>query len=187
MTVPSLKTKSQSTKAENSVLVLENENFDAIFNTYWTRVYGVVYRIVGDHDDSEDIALETFLRLHHRPPLLKTNLSGWLFRVATNLAFNALRSSKRRKSYEEKVGFITPENKAPKNPIEKIERKDEIRRVRLALSKMKIRSARILILRYSGFSYEEISTIVGIKASSVGTLLRRAESEFEKHFKPVNP
>jgi DNA-directed RNA polymerase specialized sigma24 family protein len=34
-------------------------------------------------------------------------------------------------------------------------------------------------MRYSGFSYKEIATVVDVAAASVGTLLARAERRFE--------
>ena len=182
MTVSIKKIESQSAPNESSALTFEASGFDVVFNTHWPRVYGVVYRVVGDSDEAQDLALDTFLRLHQRPPRRETNLSGWLFRVATNLAFNALRSRKRREGYEKKAGVIALEREAVVNPGKEIERAEECRRVRQVLSKMKVRSAKILILRYSGFSYDEIAAAVGIAVSSVGTLLGRAEREFEKHF-----
>ena len=35
-------------------------------------------------------------------------------------------------------------------------------------------------MRYSGFSYKEIADAVGVAATSVGTLLARAEKRFEQ-------
>ena len=51
------------------------------------------------------------------------------------------------------------------------------------LAQMKPRSAQILILRYSGLSYAEIAEAVGVAAGSVGTLLARAEEEFEERYR----
>ena len=55
----------------------------------------------------------------------------------------------------------------------------------LVLAKMKKRPAKILILRHSGFSYAEIAEAIGIASSSVGTLLARAEREFERRWKAM--
>ena len=173
----------KSTKADIDAKVSEVRDFDTLFNTHWDKVYGVVYRIVGDPSEAEDLALESFLKLHQRPPRRKTNLSGWLYRVATNLAFNALRSRKRRTAYETAAGKHILETKSPINPGEAVERTEACRRVREVLSKMKGRSARILILRHSGLSYAEIARAVGVADSSVGTLLSRAEKEFERRYK----
>jgi len=160
--------------------------FDRIFQDNWSRVYGVIYRIVGDHTEAEDLALETFIRLHHRPPRKGGNLAGWLYRVATNLGLNALRSQDRRAAYENKAGLIVLEGAAPLDPSIAIEDAEELKKVRMALSKIKKRSTKILILRYSGFSYTEIASAIGVSSSSVGTLLTRAEREFEKHYRALD-
>jgi DNA-directed RNA polymerase specialized sigma24 family protein len=47
---------------------------------------------------------------------------------------------------------------------------------------MKPRFAKILVLRYSGCSYDEIAAAVGIASSSVGTLLARAERNFKERY-----
>jgi RNA polymerase sigma-70 factor (ECF subfamily) len=54
--------------------------------------------------------------------------------------------------------------------------------VRTSLASIKPRSAKLLILRHSGFSYAEIADALQISPGSVGTLLARAEREFKKKF-----
>jgi RNA polymerase sigma-70 factor (ECF subfamily) len=172
--------KNIQNQSECNLALSESGNFEALFEAYWSRVYGVVYRIIGDPAEAQDLTLETFLRLHQRPPRRRTNLGGWLYRVATNLAFNALRARKRRTSYETQVGEARWAARAAENPGEAFEQAEERHRVRQALSRMKRRGAKILILRHSGCSYAEIAAAVGVAASSVGTLLARAEGEFER-------
>ena len=158
-------------------------DFENIFHTHWSGVYAVIYRIVGNHAEADDLTLETFLRLHQRPPGNPDNISGWLYRVATNKGLNALRSQKRRGVYENEAGKMILDRSSPPNPAVIFERQEERQRVRQALSKMKKRSAKILILRYSGFSYAEVAASVGVRPNSVGTLLARAEREFERHYR----
>jgi RNA polymerase sigma-70 factor (ECF subfamily) len=50
------------------------------------------------------------------------------------------------------------------------------------LTQLKPRSAELLILRYSGLAYKEIAATLEIAPASVGTLLARAEKEFEDVF-----
>ena len=44
--------------------------------------------------------MEAFLQLWQRPPAHAENLGGWLYRVATRLGLNRLRSAARRDRYE---------------------------------------------------------------------------------------
>ncbi|MGA7989406.1 MAG: sigma factor-like helix-turn-helix DNA-binding protein, partial [Candidatus Dormiibacterota bacterium] len=54
------------------------------------------------------------------------------------------------------------------------------RAVRAALARVPRRHATVLVLRYSGLSYAEIATAIGIGVNGVGTRLRRAEACLRK-------
>jgi len=157
---------------------------EAAFRQHWSRVYAVLFRLLGDGDEAEDLALETFWRLYHHSPHLEENmLGGWLYRVATNLGFNALRSRRRRQQYEARAGASALEDGRPIDPAQALEQTQERQRVQTALERMSARSARLLVLRYSGLSYAEIAEAMGVAPGSVGTLLARAETEFERHYR----
>jgi RNA polymerase sigma-70 factor (ECF subfamily) len=154
------------------------------FRQHWA-VHGA-HPAVGDVDEAEDLALETFWRLYHHSPHLEENkLGGWLYRVATNLGFNALRARRRRLQYETRAGTSALEDGRPIDPAQALEQTQERQRVQTALGRMSARSARLLVLRYSGLSYAEIAGAMGVAPGSVGTLLARAEAEFEHHYRQV--
>jgi RNA polymerase sigma-70 factor (ECF subfamily) len=160
--------------------------FDTLFQDHWGRVYGLLVRLVGDQDEAEDLALEAFWRLYRQPPRdQQANLAGWLYRVATNLGFNALRAVKRRRRYEDEAGQWVLERAPESNPATEAERADERAQVRQVLAQMKPRSAEVLMLRHSGLSYAEVAATVGVSVSSVGTLLARAEEEFEQRYRAL--
>lgn len=161
--------------------------FDELFRNHWNRVCNIVYRLVGDQDEAEDLAVEAFWKLYDRfqSGVPHDNTTGWLYRVATNLGYNALRANRRRQHYEEEAGkeFVGPSSGV--NTAAEVESREERERVRLALKKIRPRSAQILLLKYSGFSYAEIASVVGVAPASVGTLLVRAEKEFENRFRAL--
>jgi RNA polymerase sigma-70 factor (ECF subfamily) len=175
--------KSQSSSAPREAD--ERTAFEATFQEHWERVYALVFRIVGDRDEAEDLALETFWRLHKRPPKRRDNLAGWLYRVATNLGLNALRARKRRQRYEQEAGMRHLEAKPAANPAQEVERAEARARVRWVLTQIQPRSAKILLLRYSGLSYAEIAAAIGVSPNSVGTLLARTEREFEERYRAL--
>jgi RNA polymerase sigma-70 factor (ECF subfamily) len=159
---------------------------EALFQQHWGRVCSLLYRMLGDWAEAEDLALEVFVRLYRRPPSEQRNLSGWLYRVAANLGFNALRARQRRLKYEQEAGMAVIETDPPADPAASLEHAQERQQVRLALAAMKPRSAKILVLRYSGLSYAEIAAALSVAPSSVGTLLARAEQEFEKLYAKIS-
>jgi RNA polymerase sigma-70 factor, ECF subfamily len=158
----------------------EASEFDAFFQDHWERVCRALFNIVGDWDEAEDLALEAFLRLHRSPPRERENLAGWVYRVAVNLGFNALRDRKRRRQYEMDAGGLALASDTGGDPAQAAEQRLERQRVRRVLAAMKPRSAELLILRHSGLSYAEVAAALEITPASVGTLLARAEAEFEK-------
>src|SRR5450756_1636225 len=70
------------------------EAFETIFREHYAQVFAVAYRLLGSASEAEDAAQEAFLRLYEHPlPAGRNhNLRGWLLRVTTNLAYNALRN-----------------------------------------------------------------------------------------------
>jgi RNA polymerase sigma-70 factor (ECF subfamily) len=161
--------------------------FEAIFHEHWTRVYALLFRLVGDRAEAEDLALEVFWRLYRRPPAREhgSNLSSWLYRVATNLGYNALRAFKRRQRYEEEAGRLALEAAPAPDPGIAAERAQEREQVRHVLARMKPRSAQLLILRHSGLSYAELAAALGVSPASIGTMLARAEREFEAQYRAL--
>jgi RNA polymerase sigma-70 factor (ECF subfamily) len=156
--------------------------FEELFIRHYPRVYGVLYRLVGRRDEAEDLALEAFLRLWRRQGSVETKMEAWLYRVASNLGYNALRARRRRENYELQAGIQTLEDGRDEDPPASYERREEIQRVRRTLQHMTPRQARLLVLRHSGLSYKELAGALGVAPGSIGTLLTRAEAEFETLF-----
>jgi RNA polymerase sigma-70 factor (ECF subfamily) len=160
----------------------QSPDFEALFQQHWSRLCAVLYRLVGDWAEAEDLALETFVKLYRQPPSANDNPGGWLYRVATNMGLNALRSRQRRSRYEQEAGRLDVEPSQPLDPAAAVESAQEREQVRETLRRMKPRSAQALLLRHSGLSYAEIAAALDVSPASVGTLLARAEQEFEKQY-----
>ena len=162
-------------------------SFEALFMEHWAPIYRILQRMVGDPSEAEDLALETFFRLHQRypPPEAEFNIGGWLYRVATNLGLHSIRSWKRREHYEATAGKFALEESPESNPAEILARKEEQRFVRRALAQMNEQRSKLLILRYSGMSYKEIAEALELAPTSIGPLLLRAEREFEKRYRAL--
>lgn len=182
MTITTSNTAQEQRVAEVPSL---DEDLEAAFAAYWGRICATVYRLVGDWDEAEDLALEVFCRLYRRPPRNRDGLASWLYRVATRLGLNALRARKRRREHEERAGVEALERADPADPAEEAEREERRARVRDVLAGMRPRAARILILRHSGLSYAEIASSLGVAPGSVGTMLARAEREFERRYRAL--
>jgi len=174
-------TFSRTSKQAGSAKV-EAAEFERLFEGHWERLCRILYRITGDAHEAQDLALETFVRLYQQAPANRDNLAGWLYRVATNLGFNALRASRRRQLYETEALKESILQDFPANPEEDAGRRIENQHVRNILRSMKPRLARLLVLRHSGLTYAELAEAEGVRPGSIGTLLARAEKEFERRY-----
>ena len=64
------------------------DDFDAEFDSLWSRAYGVAYVVLGDRGESEDIAQETLARGVARWRKVSEYAEPWVVRVAGNLAID---------------------------------------------------------------------------------------------------
>jgi RNA polymerase sigma-70 factor, ECF subfamily len=144
-------------------------------------------RMIVDPAEAEDLALETFFRLYkYRPALDESfNVHGWLYKVATNLALQSIRSFKRREQYELRAGRGALEEVPESQPQEIFSEKENRHLVRMALAQMNSRQAELLVMRHSGLNYKEIAAALNLSPTSIGPLLLRAEHEFEKHHRAL--
>lgn len=159
--------------------------FDALFHRHYDRVYGVLFRLVGERAEAEDLAQEAFLKLYKRidrgrPLSMDENVGGWLYRVAMNLGYNALRG---RRRMDERNVHLVPGDEA--GVEQEVGRREEQVIVRRTLIRLPERQALLLILRQMNFSYAECAAICEVAPSSVGTLLARAAEAFRREYQIV--
>ena len=155
------------------------------FDQHWSWVCHTLYRLVGDWDEAEDLALQVFIRLHQHPPRDESKVGSWLHRVATNAGLNALRSRLRRQRYEQTAGADRLQQALSQDPAIEVEQREMRRQVRVVLAEMKPRAAQLLIYRMMGLTYVQIASAINVAPGSVGTLLARAERVFERRYRAL--
>lgn len=155
--------------------------FENIFQENWSSIHRLLTRMVSDPAEAEDLALETFYRLHqYRPSQYETlNVRGWLYKVATNLALQSIRSFKRREHYEIHAGKDVLVEASEDQPPKILAEKEDRYYIHMALGQMNSRQAELLIMRHSGMAYKDIAAALNLSPASIGPLLLRAEREFE--------
>jgi RNA polymerase sigma-70 factor, ECF subfamily len=134
----------------------EQAEFDTLFLSHYQSVYRVLYRIVGSSDEAEDLAQETFLRLYRQRFAgdRQHYVRAWLLRVATNLAYNALRGRRRQERRDSAVTYgELSEPDQETDPARSAERGEARQEVRRALAELPTRQAQLLLLRHAGLSY----------------------------------
>lgn len=151
-------------------------DFDATFEEHYPGLVRYCRRLTGDGDVAEDIAQEAMVRLFDRKVTgTDAGLRAWLFKTATHLVRDRYRVNTNRQRLLERNPVRPSATEQPDRLLERGEARSAAREV---LERMPERDREILLLRYSGFSYKEIAAAVGVAATSVGTLLARAEQKF---------
>ncbi|MEW6459139.1 MAG: sigma-70 family RNA polymerase sigma factor [Bacillota bacterium] len=152
------------------------ESFEDLYRRYYPGLVRRLTFLVGERAQAEELAQEAFLKLYAEPPPRAENLPGWLLRVGGRLALNALRGDNRRRRREEKV-FREEHREAV--PLEDaVMCREAVRLVRRVLDELTPRDRLALLLRHTGFTYQEIAAVLDVAPGSVGTILARAQSRF---------
>jgi RNA polymerase sigma-70 factor (ECF subfamily) len=75
--------------------------FEEVYRTHAGRLYSVACRLVGNQADAEDLLQEIFLAAHRKLDSFRGDsaLGTWLYRLATNLCLDHLRSKAVRTSH----------------------------------------------------------------------------------------
>ncbi|HEX9595908.1 MAG TPA: sigma-70 family RNA polymerase sigma factor [Anaerolineales bacterium] len=163
--------------------------FEDLFRTHFQALFRHLYRIVGERGLAEDLAQETFLRLYRQifEPGRKHHPRAWLYQVATNLAYNAVRDQARHaQTIRQNAGRLSLD--APgDDPQDVLQRSEARQQVRQALAELPPRDAQLLLLRHAGLRYDELAEVLNLAPSSIGSLLSRASRAFAQAYQAFEP
>ena len=143
--------------------------FTELMRRYQDRVYWTARRIVGDHADADDVAQETFIRAYLNLGDFRGDSSffTWLYRIAVNLSFNALRK-KQLVNYLRDSAIIRRFMPDPPMPDMVYQEAETEARLAHAVEELPDKQKAVFVLRfYDGLTYEEIAKIL---KTSVGGL-----------------
>ena len=153
------------------------DQFTAVFDANFARLFRCLDRLSGDPELSADLAQEAFVRLYQRGTLPDTP-AAWLISVAMNLFRNERSTRGRRGRLLTEARSRHALGDAAPAPDEQAVAAETRSRVRATIDRMPERERRLLLLHAEGFSYREIAAGLGIHEASVGTLLARARRAF---------
>ena len=167
-------------------------DFGVLYEKFKRPVHSYIYRLLGSHEDADDLTQEVFTRAYVSWNDLydRENLSSWLYRIATNLCIDQLRRRKRiswwplvRRSNtgeqlngDEEISYLPPDT----GGIPEIAEREHIR---LALANIPADYAIVLVLSAAqGVPYQEIGQIVGISPNAAATRISRAKRLFAEQY-----
>jgi RNA polymerase sigma-70 factor, ECF subfamily len=164
-------------------------DFTDIVAQNYQRVYNVVYRLIEDREEAEDLTQDTFVNAYRAYDDFRheSHVYTWLYRIAVNLTKNRLDRRARRRVTEgvsldapveveqdELTRQVEDWSQAPDRIVEN-RSVGEFLAVEVKALRSEYRT--VVVLRdYEGFSYEEIARVVGISVQAVKSRLFRARS-----------
>ena len=126
----------------------------------------------GARDVVQDVFLSLFRHICLNRP--RTNIKGWLFRVAHNLALKQRRASSRRMESALDDELLDRLLDPSDNPEERVAHDERRQRLQSVLRAMPEQDRRCLYLRAEGLPYRDIAKALGISLGSVAKSLNRA-------------
>ena len=169
--------------------------------TYQDKVYGLIYRMLGNHAEAQDVAQEVFVTVFKSIDSFRgeSKLSTWLYRIAANHCKNRIKYLRRRAhkatteldAHAERALQSSPSStlgEGQAGPAEVLEGAQLEQIVQRAINKLDEEPRLLLVLRdVEEMSYEEIMQVTGLPEGTVKSRLHRArqalKEEIARHTK----
>lgn len=153
-------------------------------------VFSLIYRMIGDREQAEDLAQESFVKAFNNLDTYKPGyrFSSWLFKIANNHAIDHLRRARLKtvsihgsphaataaREEETRIVLEAP-GETPEQEVLALELGSEIE---AAISRLRPEYRTAVILRHvENRSYEEIAEVMDVPIGTIKTFLHRARAE----------
>ena len=171
--------------------------FEELVARYQGRLLSLFRHLVRGRDQAEDLAQEVFLRIYRarKRYVPGAKFSTWMFKIAHNVASNALRSASRRRevnivsrssgtmpSYSLDALAIAASGLMPSRQVDTAERAEM---VRLAMESLNDRQRMALFLsKFEGMTYADIAETMDLSTPAIKSLLSRARGNLRDILEP---
>jgi len=163
------------------------EAFNPLVERYKLALYKLMYRMVYNRDDAEDLVEEAFIRAYRSISRFEIGrpFYAWICRIAVNNAINFLKKEKRTQT--QPLAWVEHRLVSVKqNPVRLTKEKLLRERISAAMAKLSQDYRAILVLRVNDeLSYDEISKILKIPRGTVMSRLARARQKLKEIFKEM--
>ena len=152
----------------------------ALVERFRGQVFGLCYRMLGQRQDAEDAAQETFVRVLknlHRWDQAR-DFEPWLFAIAGNRCRTAL-SARKRRPMSEAVLDIIPDKEPDHRPAQQLAEE-----VQLALATLRDEYRQAFVLFHEQeLSYADIAAAMEVPLGTIKTWVHRARRELIEYLR----
>jgi RNA polymerase sigma-70 factor (ECF subfamily) len=172
--------------------------FDRLVLKYRNLVLNLCVQILGNYNDGEDAAQETFVKAFCNAKTFRGDalVSTWIYRIAINVCKNkgtswwsrlqkkALRLGSQQNNYDEEVVYELSDN--GESVEDRIDRDRKSKVISAAIASLPLNFKELIVLRdIQDKSYDEISDITKLPTGTVKSRLARARDALQKKLKGV--
>ena len=158
--------------------------FEQFIREHQENVYRIVFSVVGNEQDAQDVAQEVFIKIYLSISSFRGNsaLSTWVYRIAYNTALDHHKKQRRRpvvRSMDTDEDLETLYLKSAKDgsPEERFSEEQIRKDISDALAMLPDEQRQVVMLRdVYGFSYEQITVMTGLKSGTLKSRLSRGRS-----------
>jgi RNA polymerase sigma-70 factor (ECF subfamily) len=169
--------------------------FEQIHKKYQPKIYNLILRIIGDHDDAEDLTLETFVNAYRAWDRFRARVSTWLHQIAVNNCKNRFKQRDRQREREPVSlddGIETDSGELGREvadwrnvPEQALMDKEFAARLHRAVESLKPDYKVVFVLaEVDDLSYDEIARVTELTVPAVKTRLHRARNMVRQKLEP---
>jgi len=172
--------------------------FREILERFQRPVFSLVFRMIRNREQAEDLAQEAFVKAFHALDSYDPDykFSNWLFKIANNVAIDHLRKreldtvsihgSEHAADGEEEERTRIALESGDESPEAYAESRELGGQIELAIGKLRPEYRTAVILRHvEGYAYDEIADVMELPLGTVKTYLHRARAELKEALAPV--
>jgi len=175
-----------------SALRGDQKAFATLVNRYLPLVYNTLYRMTQNHELSEEMAQEAFVKAYNHLgsfDLERGNFKPWILRIASNAAISELRKQAKVVSLtdlEESGSWGEADHQTSEDLVSTLERRLSTEEVMQAMQKLDAKYRQALILRYQqDLSYEEVAQALEVPLNTVRTWIKRGLEKLKAEVKEL--
>lgn len=164
------------------------EAFNELVRRYQQKVYWIARRMVGDHDEADDVTQEVFVKVYKKIKDFRSDSSfyTWIYRITTNTAINVLRQRKIADfvRFDEAFPVLSSMSDESQNPFRKLESIENQSLLESAIAQLPAKQKKVFVLRYfEEMPYEEISRTLKISVGGLKANYFHALKNIQKYVK----
>ena len=179
-------TREEESRIVQKVIKGDVNAFEKLVLEYEKSVYNIALRMTGNSEDASDMTQEAFIKAYNSLQSFRgdSKFSVWIYRIATNVCLDFLRSKSRKPtvslSVEDNEGEevqldVADESQSPELLLDRQMTRESVRR---GLETLSPEYRQILLLReIQGLSYDEISQALGLEVGTVKSRIFRARKK----------